>query len=51
MPPGAQKGFLGDILCVVRITQEKVGQPENRLLMDSHQRFPGCRVTVYRMAD
>jgi hypothetical protein len=51
MSPGAQKGFLGDILRILRIAKQEIGKPENCFLVETHQRFPGCRVTIGRITD
>jgi hypothetical protein len=51
MVPGAQKRFLGNIFRVVGVAEEQVRQPEHRLLVRQHQRFPGRRVAIRRVAN
>ena len=43
---GAQKGFLGDVFGIVCVTEEKIGEAKDRLLMSQHERFPCRRFAV-----
>jgi hypothetical protein len=51
MVPGAQKGFLGNIVGVVGVAKEQVRQPEHSLLVRQHQWFPGRRVAICSVAN
>jgi hypothetical protein len=51
MIPGAQKGFLGNIIRLVGVAEEQVRQPEHCLLVRQHQWFPGRRVAICGVAN
>jgi hypothetical protein len=42
MIPGAQKGFLRYVFCIVRVTEKQIGQSKDWFLMGAHKGLP-CR--------